>query len=176
MSESKPPVELVADYLREKLPDVPIYVHGGDPDAVDGVGREGDGMSEQADEVLVAKLTTAIGRVDQGSVGGYTFRRHVAKADLLPLVKALIAEAEDRYRTMDERHLNSCIWVDPGRQSGQACFGGTRVPVDPFMAIVEEAGIEAAQAFWPSVTDEHVAAGVAWRKRYRAVERSGVEW
>ena len=76
-------------------------------------------------------------------------------------------DARREYAAMDDRHLNSCIWVDPGRQAGTACFGGTRIPVDPFMAIVEEAGEDAAKAFWPSVTDAHIAAGLAWRKRYR---------
>lgn len=75
-------------------------------------------------------------------------------------------KARREYAASDERHLNSCIWIDPGRQSGVACFGGTRIPVDPFMAIVEEAGVEAAKALWPSVTDAHVAAGKLWRERY----------
>lgn len=74
--------------------------------------------------------------------------------------------ARREYAAMDDRHLNSCIWIDPGRQVGVACFGGTRVPVDPFMAIVEEAGEDAARALWPSVTEAHVAAGKLWRARY----------
>lgn len=47
-----------------------------------------------ADEALIAKLVTAIGRVDSGSTGGYLFRLHVAQTDLLPLVRALIAEGK----------------------------------------------------------------------------------
>lgn len=64
-------------------------------------------------------------------------------------------------------YLDSCIWIDPGRQSGEPCFGGTRIPVDPVMAIVEEAGEEAAKKFWPNVTDAHIAAGRLWRERYK---------
>jgi len=62
---------------------------------------------------------------------------------------------------MGDRDLDSCIWIDPGRQSGVACFGGTRVPVDPFMAIVEEAGAKAAQAFWPSVSPTRMSLPVS---------------
>lgn len=78
----------------------------------------------------------------------------------------IVAAAAERDGVESEVHLNSCIWIDPGRQSGVACFGGTRVPVDPFMAMVEEAGVETARALWPSVTDAHVAAGKLWRARY----------
>lgn len=77
---------------------------------------------------------------------------------------------EARHETRVERaireHLDSCIWIDPGRQSGQPCFGGTRIPVDPAMAIVEQAGAEAAKAFWPNLTDGHIVAGRFWRERY----------
>lgn len=63
-------------------------------------------MSEP-DAVVLAKLTTALGRVDRGSVGGYEYRRHIAKTDLLPLVKVLIAEAvsaEASERAADTAH------------------------------------------------------------------------
>ncbi len=80
--------------------------------------------------------------------------------------RAIRRQAEDKYRESDERWLNSCIWIDPHRQSGEPCFGGTRIPVDPFMAVAEEAGAEAAKAFWPNVTDAHIEAGKLWRARY----------
>ena len=78
----------------------------------------------------------------------------------------LKARHETRVERAIREHLDSCIWIDPGRQTGQPCFGGTRIPVDPFMAIVEEAGAEAAKAFWPTVTDAHITAGRLWRERY----------
>lgn len=80
-----------------------------------------------------------------------------------PQTAAVLEDVANRkYAAMEERHLNSCIWIDPGRQSGQPCFGGTRVPAVPFMAIVDEAGDKAAQALWPSVTDAHIEAGRAF--------------
>lgn len=79
-------------------------------------------------------------------------------------------KARREYAEMDERHLNSCIWIDPGRQVGIACFGGTRVPVAPVMEIVEEAGEDAARALWPTVTAAHIEAGRLWRERYRWVK------
>lgn len=60
-----------------------------------------DSKVDEADAPLLAKLTTALGRVDQGSAGGYNFRRHIARTDLLPLVKVLIAEAEAKARGVE---------------------------------------------------------------------------
>lgn len=66
-----------------------------DPDRSTPADHGGGGVSTDEDEVLIAKLTTALGRVDSGSAGGYNFRRYVARTDLLPLVKTLIAEAAE---------------------------------------------------------------------------------
>lgn len=55
-------------------------------------------------------------------------------------------------------HLGSCIWIDPGRQSGQPCFGGTRVPVATVMSLPDEAIAD----WYPSVTPEHIKAMRWW--------------
>ena len=55
-------------------------------------------------------------------------------------------------------HLDSCIWIDPGRQSGQPCFGGTRVPVATVMTLPDEAIAD----WYPSVTPEHIKAMRWW--------------
>lgn len=82
---------------------------------------------------------------------------------------------ETRQERAIRNHLDSCIWIDPGRQSGQPCFGGTRIPVDPVMAIVEEAGPEAAKELWPNVTDEHIVAGALRRERYTKRRKRAVK-
>lgn len=52
------------------------------------------------------------------------------------------------------RHrLESAIWIDPGRQSGAPCFGGTRIPI----ATVASLPDNAIRDWYPGVTDEHIA-------------------
>lgn len=127
-----------------------------------------EGMSKSAkdrNEIHAAAVLEAVGPL----IAEDTRERMVAAAGRA-VEREGCEDAADKarreYAAMDDRHLNSCIWIDPGRQVGVACFGGTRVPVDPFMAIVEEAGEDAARALWPSVTEAHVAAGKMWRSRY----------
>ena len=70
------------------------------------------------DEALIAKLTNAMGRVDAGSVGGYAFRRHVAKTDLLPLVKTLLQEQADEIANKMRRRAQIAERVPEGERSG----------------------------------------------------------
>jgi uncharacterized protein (DUF433 family) len=69
----------------------------------------------------------------------------------------------------DDR-MDSCIWIDPGRQSGTPCLGGTRIPVDTILSLMTDRGMDDAHifAFYPDVTPEHMKAVRWWDETGRA--------
>jgi len=58
--------------------------------------------------------------------------------------------------TVQQRErLNQIVWIDPERLSGQACFRGTRVPVQALIDHIEgNSTLEDFLAGFPSVTRE----------------------
>jgi uncharacterized protein (DUF433 family) len=61
--------------------------------------------------------------------------------------------------------MESCIWIDRGRQSGAACFGGTRVPVATIAGLLDEVDDDTIRRWYPSVTTEHLETLRWWLDR-----------
>lgn len=68
-------------------------------------------------------------------------------------------------------YLDSCIWIDPGRQSGAPCFGGTRIPI----VTVDSLPDNAIRDWYPTVTDQHIAT-LRWWLTQPGVKRLLKEW
>lgn len=69
------------------------------------------------------------------------------------------------------RHLDSCIWIDPGRQSGAPCFGGTRIPLPAVLSLPDAA----VHDWYPGVTVQHLATA-RWFAEQPGAERFLREW
>lgn len=58
---------------------------------------------------------------------------------------------------MSRDHLDSCIWIDPGRLGGTPCIGGHRIPADLAARHLWDCGTAKALAElhggWPDVPD-----------------------
>ena len=61
--------------------------------------------------------------------------------------------------------LAGCVWMAPGRMSGDPCVGGTRIPAGIIAGLAAD-GLsgEEIRTSYPSVSDAGVAAAVAWQQ------------
>lgn len=65
----------------------------------------------------------------------------------------------------------AAIWIDPGRQGGQPCVYGSRVPVVTLVETADADGDEVALAAFPGVTVEDLAACRRFLAEWQPVDR-----
>lgn len=54
------------------------------------------------------------------------------------------------------RLIGGCVWVDPARQAGRPCVGGTRIPVDMVARYVADGMLDELRSGWPELTDRQI--------------------
>lgn len=77
------------------------------------------------------------------------------------------------------RKSNATVWASPGRQSGQPCLMGTRMPTRTVAHIAVDRGIAMVQKMYPHLSEQQIldalhfeavfGRGKAYRKRVRKV-------
>lgn len=73
----------------------------------------------------------------------------------------------------DLRHnLETCIWIDPERKSGQPCIGGHRLPVSCVIGFLEHDGEQGVLAAYPQLTVEQVRLARWYHDRFADTDRT----
>lgn len=73
----------------------------------------------------------------------------------------------------DLRHnLETCIWIDPERKSGQPCIGGHRLPVSCVIGFLEHDGEQGVFAAYPQLTVEQVRLARWYHDRFADTDRT----
>jgi uncharacterized protein (DUF433 family) len=79
-------------------------------------------------------------------------------------------------------HLAGCVWVSPGRKSGEPCLGGTRLSASVVAGLAADGmSGEQIRESYPSASDAGVAAAVAFTrwlvaKQADALDHAAYEW
>ena len=135
-----------------------------------GVGRIHEGCAERSYADLVAERVTLAMRcveMERQRTEDHAFIDTVA--DERDAVRAELADLRES--------LAGCVWMAPGRMSGDPCIGGTRIPAGIIAGLAADglSGDEIRTSY-PSVSDAGVAAAVAFAGWLVAMPADALDW
>ena len=88
---------------------------------------------------------------------GYAECDHLPMPDGRTIGEWLDALAEvEAERDKLGRWLDLCVWVDPARQGGHPCVGGTRIPTAMVAKYVADGMYDELRSGWEELTDRQI--------------------